>query len=639
MATYIDKIKYNNNTIYKLIDSGASHDTDGILIGTTGDFKTDGTIYANNGIFNYIKAIDGNISNLSVDDLRAKRATVAIRLDVEGELHTNSWTASNISTIDGAFYITPTVSCESGTFNYDGTQITVSAASNSSFAIDDLYMGGSSTALTSSWWTKYSYVIITGDVRENTTTGEWKPLGTIRGNIYSASTSTIVINSLTDSRGSSTLITLQDIGTGNRTFRNIKISLYKRATSSTVNYPIGIYMTAMGTKGKTFLDIYGGDNQTGVDISNTISNVTHNSGALAKPKVRIGNLLGLPALTLPNGTSVNPTGWGIYTNNGFFEGTIVSQQGKIGNFTLGTAIYGAASGTGPSTISATTAGTYLGTDGFRSNKSGDTTTYVRITDGVITAKGADISGTITANSGTIGGWTANSSYGLYTNSKTTATSTNSGILIQKDGGIYAGAYNSTNGACPFQVTSAGVLTATSGKIGGWNISATALCSATTYTPAANRILLAPSGISSSTSVGGSSGTLSWGITVGTGFGVTTGGKLYATGAEISGNLTASSLKINGTDYIEQIPTISSKASGDAEYSVEISTGAIDFSANSGNGSYPMTATIYKLGVKQTSGSFTFKWYKDSGTTAVYTSTGYTSSYTATSSGLYTVTIE
>ena len=528
MATYIDKINYNNNT-YKLIDSGASHNADGILIGTTGDFKSNGTMAAEQGIFNKLIATSANISTLDVNNLTAVNATVVGLLDVQGEMHTKSWSNSNIATIDGSFYITPTsVSADgsdptasgytpTGTITYSNgnyTEMTITGT----FDTSQITLDGTSSIA----WPANSYVIITGEVSFGNK--EWYPLGTIRGKLKSqiaasnaSKTFTIIpigsqiISgevgnvSLTDGNGHKPT-TLEAIRTAisntsgaslnSLKLRKVKISMTSRANGSD-QYALGIYMTAMGSNGKTFLDIYGGSEKNNTNTSIVIGGTTYQSGALAKPKVRIGNLLGLPALTLPNGESVSPTGWGIYTNNGFFEGTIVSQQGKIGNFTLGTAIYGAASGTGPSAISATTAGTYLGTDGFRNNKSGDAATYVQITNGVITAKGADISGAITA----------------------------------------------------------------------------------------------------------------------------------------------SSLKINGTDYIDQIPTISSKASGDAEYSVEISTGAIDFSANNGNGSYPMTATIYKLGVKQTSGSFTFKWYKDSGTTAVYTSTGYTSSYTAASSGLYTVTIE
>lgn len=66
-------------------------------------------------------------------------------------------------------------------------------------------------------------------------------------------------------------------------------------------------------------------------------------------------------------------------------------------------------------------------------------------------------GHMNAAMGTIGGITLNSNYGLYTNNKTTANSTNNGFLIQKDGNIYLGKYNSTIGKCPFQVTNTGAL--------------------------------------------------------------------------------------------------------------------------------------------------------------------------------------
>ena len=351
---------------------------------------------AEQGYFNKLIAVDGKISSLNVDDLTAQNATVIGLLDVKGELHTNSWTNANIATIDGSFYITPTVSCESGTFAYDGTNITVTAASGYSFGVDSLYTYTTSGIVTTyTSWPQYSRVLLTGEVKLSGS-NEWQPLGTIRGQIVNSSTSSIKINSLYDSQGTTPIATLADLGSTsitNASFRKVKVSLYERASSSSSFFPIGIYMTALGAKGKTFIDIYGGGDAKGSIITNNID-----SGAMAKPVLRIGNLSGLPVLTLPNGTSVAPQGWGIYTNNGFFQGTIVSTQGKIGNFTLGTAIYGASSGTGPNSISATTAGTYLGTDGFRNNKSGDTSTYAQITNGVLTAQGAVISGTIDATS-------------------------------------------------------------------------------------------------------------------------------------------------------------------------------------------------------------------------------------------------
>lgn len=145
---------------------------------------------------------------------------------------------------------------------------------------------------------------------------------------------------------------------------------------------------------------------------------------------------------------------------------------------------------------------------------------------------ATYEGSITAKNGTIGGWSINSTYGIYTNSKTNATSTNTGILIHKDGAIYAGAYNSSSGACPFQVTSGGALTAISGRIGKFNLSNTYLYTGTGSTQAGmggDQAFWAGSSTSSSAP-----------------FRVSYGGQLNVTGAKISGDIVAQTLRI-GSD--------------------------------------------------------------------------------------------
>lgn len=109
---------------------------------------------------------------------------------------------------------------------------------------------------------------------------------------------------------------------------------------------------------------------------------------------------------------------------------------------------------------------------FKSN--GSNVFTVTRTGGLYVKGNGEFTGTITATGGTIGGITLNGSYGLYTNGKTSSTSTQSGFLISKGGGIYVGAYNSNTGACPFQVTSSGALTATSGKIGGFSIGSSSI---------------------------------------------------------------------------------------------------------------------------------------------------------------------
>ena len=102
---------------------------------------------------------------------------------------------------------------------------------------------------------------------------------------------------------------------------------------------------------------------------------------------------------MPPVGNVTPNGWGIYTSNGFFSGTVAARQGKIGN---GTAIWTIGSdgnsrsyiysGISNITNSGTTKGIYVGTNGISNYE--NSTQYVNLTGGKITAQGADIQGTV-----------------------------------------------------------------------------------------------------------------------------------------------------------------------------------------------------------------------------------------------------
>lgn len=466
--------------------------------------------FLNKSYFDSLEADSGAFKKIIAKDATVTNATVMGLLDVTGELHTKSWSNSNIATIDGSFYITPTFGLQGG----DTSTNTVTVAANSlsftnssgtNFNFDSLYLDGSSSAIA---WTTSSKVIVTGEILKD---GEWIPLGTLKGTLSTYSTTSVVINNITDAKGAAPATLAALVGSGLR-YRNVKVSLISIYRESKLR-PLGIFMTATGANGKTFLDIYGGNNAE----SSTYA-------GLSTPVLRIGNLKGLPAIQ-----GVTPSGWGIYTTNGFFSGTIVSTKGKIGNFTLDTALHAGTNG-GPTSVSGTTAGTYVGTDGFLNYASN--TAYVKMTGGVITAVGAVIKGAITADSGTIGGITANSSYGLYTNSKTSTTSSNTGFLIHKDGAIYLGAYDSTSGvtSCPFQVTAEGSLTARSGRIGKFNLTNTYL-----YTGSGST--MAGMGGDQAFWAGNSSSSSAP-------FHVSYAGVLNATGATISGAITASSLTIS-----------------------------------------------------------------------------------------------
>lgn len=159
---------------------------------------------------------------------------------------------------------------------------------------------------------------------------------------------------------------------------------------------------------------------------------------------------------------------------------------KIGGFTIGSnAIYN-----GTSSLTSTTAGIYLGTDGIRNYKNSNT--YVDIKNGVLTAKAANISGTITtsnitATGGTIGGFklsstqlscqtpitegTASTQYGTYITNYTTQT----GLVYKTGSRSYDGSTYS-DWSWKTYIRNDGYLYSSSGKIGGWSITSSKIYS-------------------------------------------------------------------------------------------------------------------------------------------------------------------
>lgn len=165
----------------------------------------------------------------------------------------------------------------------------------------------------------------------------------------------------------------------------------------------------------------------------------------------------------------------IHMADGEFTGSITSTSGTIGGWTIKeTALY-----SGTTSMSSTVNGTYIGTDGIRNYAS--SAQYVNIANGVLTAYGANINGTITADSGTIGGWTIkdNSLENTYT---TTADSTSTSVTLSlsnsANGSQYfmsvvssegSGSSGGTSEDRLFSIDKLGAVYMTSGTIGGWNI--------------------------------------------------------------------------------------------------------------------------------------------------------------------------
>jgi len=143
---------------------------------------------------------------------------------------------------------------------------------------------------------------------------------------------------------------------------------------------------------------------------------------------------------------------------------ISATAGAIGGWTLGA-----------TALTAGSAGNTVGLDSGGTNPAlyaGSATPAsapFRVTKaGALTATNATITGSITALSGTIGGWSIGA---------TALTAGSAGNTVGLDSGgtnpaLYAG--SATPASAPFRVTKAGALTATSATIGGWTVDSTTI---------------------------------------------------------------------------------------------------------------------------------------------------------------------
>ena len=146
----------------------------------------------------------------------------------------------------------------------------------------------------------------------------------------------------------------------------------------------------------------------------------------------------------------------------------------------------------------------------------------------ITSSGLEVSGKITSTTGQIGGFTINES-NLHTGSKTSYSSTTTGVYIGTNGiGLGAGT---------FYVTSSGSIKATSGTIGGFTLTANYIYGGTIGSD--NSVMIGKN-YSTSKAIGGSGSLTTWGLILGSKFGVTRYGVVYGSDVHMTGEITATS---------------------------------------------------------------------------------------------------
>ena len=425
--------------------------TAGVYFGT-GVIRTDGTFQlgenGNKILFNTTSAkfsIPVTINNsLAANNITATNATV------NDTLKAFKYDLNTIQDLGGEFCVAPTIYIQSG------AKVNVSKASSTTITVSIL----DKTAITSDSiqgvrWAQNSKI---------------KFQGKIDGlNIRCSGVMAAKLNTTANTM-SLTLTVESSIANHFATAKNgasysdISVMLYQRygkkigSTTENAYSPVGIRMSATGSANSApYVDIWGNKSNSDPDTVYTI------------PSVRLGYLDGLKCGTY------DCVGYGLYADNVYLNGTIISNSGTIGGFKIGTNdLSNGAWGNDKSVLMCTGTTTAKSVGGSSAISGWCFTAGSKFgvtTSGDLYASNANISGTvtsdnITATSGSIGSFKLDSTY-LQSSDKTVGLSASSA-----DWAFWAG--GSTNDTAKFRVTQAGQLytnniTAYGGTIGGWTI--------------------------------------------------------------------------------------------------------------------------------------------------------------------------
>lgn len=290
-------------------------------------------------------------------------------------------------------------------------------------------------------------------------------------------------------------------------------------------------------------------------------------GKLIVPSANISGTITADKVNAASGTidTVTATNLTITSGKITLGNTTLSSSGTstIGGFVIGSkAIYN-----GTNSLTSTTSGIYLGTNGIRQYSS--SSAYVNISNGILTAQGANINGSVTATGGSIGGISISTSGLCYSGSAST-----DGFGIWKNGThshndsyiiIHAGANSYNIASAKFRVYQdgtvvaqsltasnaniTGVLSAGSGSsLGGFKTDNNSIYYGTWSTSAPPDIFIC-TGSNTSYSIGGSPSINNWCFGAGSTFGVTKSGGMYCSAGVIGGWTIGSGRLWSGSSYL------------------------------------------------------------------------------------------
>lgn len=410
-------------------------------------------------------------------------------LTVLSTLRAKEYELDHVQNLGGTFMVSPSFICTEG-----NTSVTVSAISGSevTFLIKDNATLTKTEIATASW-------VLNSQIKLS---------GKIGNTILANATGTIIKSVDTNNH---TITVKVDVGsstvsnfTVNTTYSGSQVSkLALMMIRNASGYRLGIYLESYSSENKKpVINIFDGSD--------------------TNPKVVLGKLDGTPKIN-----NISPTGYGLYSDNAFLKGTIIATSGTIGGFTLST--------------NSIQNGTF-GQDGsvmmsLGSNNSASIGDSGNINGWTFTAGskfGVTKNGAMYATSGKIGGFNIDSTY-LQSSDKTVGLSASASDWAFWAGGAdistakfrvnHAGQLWASN------ATIAGNITATSGKIGKYNIT--------------NNYLISGSG-STCTGMGGDQAFWAGSDSSSNApFHVSYDGSLYASKANISGTINSTDGSIGG----------------------------------------------------------------------------------------------
>lgn len=419
----------------------------------------------------------------------ADATAVLNELTVLSTLRAKEYELDHVQNLGGTFMVSPSFICTEG-----NTSVTVSAISGSevTFLIKDNATLTKTEIATASW-------VLNSQIKLS---------GKIGNTILANATGTITKSVDTNNH---TITVKVDVGsstvgnfTVNTTYSGSQVSkLALMMIRNASGYRLGIYLESYSSENKKpVINIFDGSD--------------------TNPKVVLGKLDGTPKIN-----NISPTGYGLYSDNAFLKGTIIATSGTIGGFTLST--------------NSIQNGTF-GQDGsvmmsLGSNNSASIGDSGNINGWTFTAGskfGVTKNGAMYATSGKIGGFNIDSTY-LQSSDKTVGLSASASDWAFWAGGAgtdtakfrvnHAGKLWASN------ATIAGNITATSGKIGKYNIT--------------NNYLISGSG-STCTGMGGNQAFWAGSNSSNDApFHVSYDGSLYASKANISGTINSTDGSIGG----------------------------------------------------------------------------------------------